>query len=141
MRISPNGTFNDMHDSDPAATFGYLAERLDGLGLAYLHVVEALSGDRRHGSEGDLDAAFFRPLFRAPIVANGGYDRERAEAVLRAGAADLVSFGVLFIANPDLPERFRKGAGLNEPDPASFYGGDERGYVDYPALESAANVS
>ncbi|MEW4568529.1 alkene reductase [Tautonia sp. JC769] len=137
VRLSPNGTFNDMGDSDPAATFGVAARGLDGLGLAYLHLVEALPGDVRHGATGRLDSAFFRPLFRKAIIANGGYDRGRAEAVLRAEDADLVAFGVPFIANPDLPERLRIGAPLNTPDPSSFYGGDERGYTDYPALEPA----
>lgn len=135
IRLSPNGTFNDMSDSDPPLTFGYAAERLDALGLAYLHLVEVLAKDVSHGSRSRLDAGFFRPLFRNPIIANGGYDRDRAEAVLRAGHADLVSFGIPFIANPDLPERLRVGAALNEPDPSTFYGGDDRGYIDYPALE------
>ncbi|RUL85708.1 alkene reductase [Tautonia sociabilis] len=137
VRLSPNSTFNDMSDSDPEATFGYAVDRLDEYGLAYLHLVETLEKDVSHGARSRLDAAFFRPRFRNPIIANGGYDRDRAEAVLRAGHADLVSFGVLFLANPDLPERLRLGAPLNEPDPSTFYGGGERGYIDYPAMEPA----
>ena len=69
-------------------------------------------------------------------MTNGGYDRDRAERVLKAGDADLVSFGRLFLANPDLPERFKKNGPLNEPDLATFYGGDETGYTDYPSLNS-----
>jgi N-ethylmaleimide reductase len=69
---------------------------------------------------------------------NGGYDVARAEAALASGGADLVAFGVPFLANPDLVERFRRGAPLNAPDRATFYGGDHRGYTDYPVIEQAA---
>jgi N-ethylmaleimide reductase len=81
-----------------------------------------------------LDAAFFRPLWRTALVANKAYDFARANAVLRDGAADLVSFATLFIANPDLPERFRRGAPLNTADRKTFYGGAAKGYTDYPAI-------
>jgi N-ethylmaleimide reductase len=75
-----------------------------------------------------------RRLFKGPYMANGGYTRERAMRALGSGAADLVSFGELFIANPDLPERLKANTPLNEPDPATFYGGGEKGYTDYPAM-------
>jgi N-ethylmaleimide reductase len=75
-----------------------------------------------------------RLLFRRTLIVNGGYDRERADAVIRSGAADLISFGKAFLANPDLPQRLKIGATLNVPDPDTFYGGGEKGYVDYPAL-------
>jgi N-ethylmaleimide reductase len=77
-----------------------------------------------------------RRLFGGTVIVNGGYDREAGEAAVAAGEADLVAFGVLFLANPDLPERFRRNAPLNSPDPATFYAGEEKGYVDYPALEA-----
>jgi N-ethylmaleimide reductase len=139
VRISPTNAFNSMSDSDPATTFGYVAERLGRLGLAYLHVVE--------GTESENGEAFFREkrpamgfrrlreAFGGTYMANGGYDFERAEASLARGDADLVSFGRLFLANPDLPKRFARNAPLNMPDPATFYGGGERGYTDYPRLE------
>jgi N-ethylmaleimide reductase len=76
-------------------------------------------------------------VFRGPFMANGGYDGETGTAAIRGGQADLVSFGASFLANPDLPERLRAGAPLNTPDRATFYGGDERGYTDYPVLETA----
>jgi N-ethylmaleimide reductase len=79
----------------------------------------------------------FRPAISVPLMANGGFDRRKAQAALDAGAADLVSFGVPFVANPDLPSRFERGAPLNQPDPSSFYGEGPKGYTDYPALEPA----
>jgi N-ethylmaleimide reductase len=136
VRISPNGTFNDMSDSNPHATFGYLAEQLSKLRIAYLHVVEVLEKDLRHGAGNtpDVPASFFRPLFDGSLIANGAYTLPRAQQALAAGDADAIAFGVLFIANPDLPERFRRGAELNSPDSSTFYGGGEKGYTDYPML-------
>lgn len=135
VRISPGGTYNDMRDSNPRGTFGYLAARLAELKIGYLHVVEATPGDLRHGGE-NVPVSFFRPLFPGNLIVNSGYTLERAQAVLAAGEADAVAFGVLFLANPDLPERLRRGAPLNVPDPETFYTGDERGYTDYPALSA-----
>ena len=80
-------------------------------------------------------APLLRPLFHGPFILNGGYDRETGNAALAAGEADLISFGVLFLANPDLPERFAAGAPLNPPDRATFYQGGEKGYIDYPTHE------
>jgi N-ethylmaleimide reductase len=131
VRLSPTNLFNDMSDSDPAATFGYAARALNRFGLAYLHVVEGV--ERRPGTP-DPVAHLLRQEFDGPFILNGGYSRETADAALAAGEADLISFGVLFLANPDLPERFAAGAPLNTPDRATFYGGTEQGYVDYPAL-------
>ena len=131
VRISPENSFNDMHDSDPQTTFEQVAAMLDGFGLAYLHVVE---NDMSTGTR-TLDYGRIRPLFAGCYLANGKYDLARAQQAIRSGAADMVSFGTLYIANPDLVERFRRGATLNTPDLATFYGGDEHGYTDYPALE------
>lgn len=78
-----------------------------------------------------------RKVWKGALIVNGGYNRERAEAALASSTADFVSFGRLFIANPDLPERFQKNAPLNAPDRSTFYGGDERGYVDYPFLNDS----
>lgn len=128
VRLSPAGGFNSMSDSDPQATFEYAADALNRFNLAYLHGVETLE------SVDSFDFVSLRKQFKGPYVANSGYDFEQASAALREGRADMVSFGQLFIANPDLPKRFAKGAALNVPDPASFYGGTEAGYIDYPAL-------
>ena len=134
IRLSPSSTFNDMSDSNPKATFGYLIEALNRFGLAYLHLLEPSEADIRHGGTA-IPTSYFRQMFKGNLMTNWDYDREKAEAVIAKGDADLVSFGKLFIANPDLPERFQLNAALNQPDPATFYGGGEKGYTDYPTLK------
>jgi N-ethylmaleimide reductase len=109
VRLSPMNPFNDIADSDPAATFGHTIRALDRLGLAYLHLVEPEPGAVAPGGA-RLDARYYRPMWRGPLIANRGYDRQRATDLIAEGAADLVAFGVLFLANPDLPERFRREA-------------------------------
>jgi N-ethylmaleimide reductase len=136
VRLSPGGTFNDMCDSDPQATFGYVVRRLATLELAYLHLIEPSPPPGEHPMP-CLSARFFRPLYPGTLIVAGGYTLERARRVVEAGLADLVAFGQLFIANPDLPERLRTGAPLNTPDPDTFYGGGAEGYIDYPALQAA----
>ncbi len=128
VRLSPAGGFNDMSDSDPQALFNQAAAGLNRFGLAYLHLVEAVE------SVDSFDFRQIRDAFQGNYIACGEYDLERARTALESGDADLVAFGRPFLANPDLPERFRTGAPLNEPDMNSFYGGDERGYTDYPTL-------
>ena len=130
VRISPENSFNDMRDTRPQETFEYVACLLNGFGLAYLHVVE---GDMVAGGKG-LDYGRIRAAFKGIYMANCRYDLARAQQAVADGAADLVSFGTLYIANPDLVERFRQGAALNTPDPGTFYGGDEHGYTDYPFM-------
>jgi N-ethylmaleimide reductase len=136
VHLSPtNLAFNDISDSDPAQTFSTAVRALDRLGLAYLHLVEPGPADPV-GPGPRLDATFFRPMWRGTLVVNKAYDLDRANAVLRSGAADLVSFATLFIANPDLPERFRRGAPVNPPERKTYYGGSAKGYTDYPELGS-----
>ncbi len=130
VRLSPENSFNDIRDSQPQQTFNAVADMLRGRALGYLHVVE---GDLMSGAR-ELDYLELKRRFGGTYMANAGYDFERASAALSAGAADLVAFGRLFLANPDLPARFAQGAPLNTPDPDTFYGGDERGYTDYPTL-------
>jgi len=131
VRLSPENTFNDISDSDPQATFNAVADMLGGFGLLYLHVVEGdfVSGEKK------LDYRQLKRRFNGIYMANGGYDLERSVRSLENGDADLFSLGKLFLANPDLVERFRKGASLNEPDQATFYGGGAEGYTDYPFFE------
>ena len=136
VRLSPGGTFNDMCDGDPQATFGYVARRLATLKLAYLHLIEPSQPCGEHPMP-CLSARFFRPLYPGTLIVAGGYTRERANEVLKAGLADLVAFGQLYLANPDLAERFRHRGPLNTPNPDTFYGGGAEGYIDYPALKAA----
>ncbi len=135
VRISPVNSYNAMSDSDPDATFGHAAQGLNRFGLAYLHVVERDFSQRQR--ESNYDRRKLRAAFDGRYIASGGYDRLRGDWALASGGADLVAFGKGFLANPDLPERFRADAALNQPDPATFYGGDSRGYTDYPALNAA----
>lgn len=133
VRLSPGGTFNDMCDSNPRETFGYVVGRLASLGLAYLHLIEPAPPQGECPTP-DLSARVFRPLYPGTLIVAGGYTLERANAVLQAGLADLVAFGQLFLANPDLVERFRRHGPLNRPDVETFYGGGAKGYIDYPTL-------
>ncbi len=133
VRLSPTSPFNDMGDSHPGETFGTAARALGRFGLGYLHIVEPAAEDPVPTGERP-DIRFFRRLWRGALIGNKGYDRARAEAVLRDGTADLVAFATLFLANPDLPERFRRDAPLNAADRKTFYGGGAPGYIDYPLL-------
>ena len=142
-RISPYQRFNDMADSTPEATFTALAEALDGIGLAWLHVVES-DAPGRDPEESDARAfvAARPPLFRTlrerfgrALIVNSAYDGPRGETVLEAGEADLVSCATLFLANPDLPKRLIRNGPLNEPVRKTFYGGGAEGYTDYPFWE------
>jgi N-ethylmaleimide reductase len=126
VRLSPINPFNDIRDSDPQATFDYVATQLGGRGLSYLHVYQA-------GSE-PFDWRQLRQAFGGTFVVNGGYDRQKAESAIETGAADLVAFGTSFLANPDLVTRLQRNAPLNQPNPATFYGGGAQGYTDYPTL-------
>jgi N-ethylmaleimide reductase len=133
VRLSPTAPFNDMADSNPAATFSTAVGELNRFGLAYLHIVEPIAGDPVPSGEMP-DIRFFRKIWRGALIGNKGYDLARANAVVRDGGADLVSFAALFLANPDLPERFRRGGPFNPPDRKTFYGGSAGGYTDYPAI-------
>src|SRR5262249_41984478 len=121
---------------NPRAIFGHAAAALERYNLAYLHATRFAPGDDVPG--GPIGPDFFRPLFRNKIITAAGYDKTQADAVLKSGAADMVAFATLFISNPDLPDRFRANAPLAQGDRATFYGGDAKGYVDYPKLETAA---
>ncbi len=129
VRLSPGGSFNSMSDSNPQKTFNFMARQLSMRPLAYLHVVETLE------SVETFDYPALRKNFDGLYIANAGYDLKRSEAAIGSGTADLISYAQLFLANPDLPARFKKGTPLNTPDPNTFYGGDEKGYTDYPGLK------
>lgn len=141
LRLAPSGTYGDMHDSDPEGTFGYVARRMDELGLAYLHIIEPrIKGIDEIRVEEPIAAKHMRRHFAGPIIAAGGFDKDSAEAIVNSGNADLVAFGRFFISNPDLPERLRAGAPLEAYDRETFYGGDGRGYTDYPVYKEPASA-
>ena len=134
VRLSPVNPFNDMVDSHPQALFNAVATSLNQFNLAYLHVVEGGIGDA--GETGSFDFVALRKHFSNAYMANLGYDKARGNAAIVSGQADVIAFGVPFIANPDLVERYRTNAPLNAADEASFYGGNEKGYTDYPFLNA-----
>jgi N-ethylmaleimide reductase len=139
IRISPVTPSNDISDSNPQPLFDYIVDGLDALKLVYIHVIEGATGGPRDIAP--FDYASLRKRFRGAYVANNGYDFALATKMLDAGAADLIAFGKPFISNPDLVERLRKGAPLNEWDKATFYGGGAKGYTDYPRLQQAAEAA
>jgi N-ethylmaleimide reductase len=130
LRISPLNSFNSMTDSNPHAVATYLAEELNSRHLAYLHVMRA---DFFQQQKGDVLTPI-RKIYQGTLVSNMGYDAKEANEAITAGKVDAVAFGTSFLANPDLPERIRQNAALNEPDPDTFYSPGPKGYTDYPAL-------
>jgi N-ethylmaleimide reductase len=119
-------------DSDPMGTYGTLAERLGGLGLAYLHCIEGQT--RGDNAKDAFDFQALRRAFGGQYIANNGYDRDKALAAMAEGHADMIAFGRPFIGNPDLPERLRRNAPLVQASHEVFYGGGAKGYIDFPAL-------
>lgn len=138
VRLSPDSDFNAMADSDALATFGYVAQALNRYSLVYLHIIEPRVRGNAEVLERDQSPVATRQLsriFNGPIVSAGGFNASSAEELISTGDAAAVAFGRAFIANPDLPLRLRHGHALNAYDRDTFYGGDERGYVDYPSAE------
>ena len=129
MHLAPRGDAHDISDSNPRETFGYVARELGRRGLSFLCL-------REHAGEGRL-GPYLKEQFGGVVIANENYTREQAERVLAAGEADAVAWGKLFIANPDLPERFARGVALNTPDTSTFYAPGPGGYIDYPALSDS----
>ena len=127
MHLAPRGDAQDIGDSDPAATFGYVARELGERKIAFICTREHLGADRL--------SPRLREIFGGPLIANENFDPESAQRVLADGEADAVAFGRLFIANPDLPARLASGAPLNTPEPATFFASGVEGYTDYPTLD------
>jgi N-ethylmaleimide reductase len=136
-KIAPYFAGLGMSDSNPIATFSYLARELSRRRLLYLHVAEPVAGPAVPAGVPRI-TPILRTQFAGTVIANGAYDLESSNAVIAAGEADLVAFGTKFLANPDLPERFRRQAPLNSPQVETFYTGEARGYVDYPVLDAVA---
>jgi N-ethylmaleimide reductase len=142
VRVGPSGTFASMFDSDPIALFGYAAEELNKFNLAYLHIIEPRIKGAVEEVEGlePVAAMHLRKIFKGTIIAAGGFDFEKGNAIIEKGNADLVAYGRHFIANPDLVHRFKSGFELNEYDRDTFYAGDARGYNDYPVYHEPVNA-
>jgi N-ethylmaleimide reductase len=133
-KLSPYFSGYSMSDSNPIETFSFMASELNKRGLLYLHVTEAVAGPGVAPAGTRRATPILRDIFDGTMIVNGGYDARSAEAAIDGGDADLVAFGVPFLANPDLPARYRRNSELNTPDQATFYAGEESGYIDYPAL-------
>lgn len=139
IRLSPIAAVNGAGlDSDPERTYAYVVQQLNAFQLAYIHVIEGATQGPRE-VPGGFDLQILRRSFNGFYMANNGYDLGLALEVRRRNLADLISFGRLYIANPDLVERLRIGAPLNVPDRATFFGGGAAGYTDYPALMLAGS--
>jgi N-ethylmaleimide reductase len=135
VRLSPLNSFNTMSDSNPEALFSYVVEQLNTYNLAYLHVVEG-SIMTAIDEATAFDVKLLSKIYQGNYIANSGYTKQIANEAIQAGHADLISFGVDFLANPDLVERLQHDKPLNVADQETFYGGDEKGYTDYPFLEA-----
>lgn len=133
IKIAPFHTYGDIVLEDATATYTYLINELNKLDFAYVELMKQSSNSaspENDATENEIE--FFGRKIRQTVIANGGYDKDAAEAELEKGIAKLISFGKLFIANPDLPQRFEKNAPLSAPDRTTMYGGGKRGYIDYP---------
>ena len=140
VRVSPSGQWGAISDSDPEATFGHFAEKLNQYGIAYLHIIEPRVKGVETLEEGrpPVASSFLRKVFNGPIISAGGFDKAGAEEIIRRGDADLVAFGRWFSSNPDLPERLRRNLPLTPYVRDAFWGGDERSYIDFPTHDQAA---
>jgi N-ethylmaleimide reductase len=139
VRLSPYGTFNDMHDSDPMALFTYVLKQLSARGIAYVHLIEpratSAGGNDHIADDAPNTSTLFREHFNGVLISAGGYTRDSAIAAVKSQQADAIAFGRLFIANPDLPQRLKINAPLNPYDRNTFYGGAEQGYTDYAFMQ------
>jgi N-ethylmaleimide reductase len=135
IRISPTSTYNTITHQNPVEQFTLLIEELNKMPLAYIHIMNVPFPADKFPQYPTNSVETFGKLTKHAVIANCGYTQETGEAELEKGIAKLVSFGALFLANPDLPRRFELNAELNQPDRATMYGGQDQGYIDYPFLE------
>ncbi|MCF0054536.1 alkene reductase [Dyadobacter sp. CY356] len=146
VRLGPSGIWASMSDSDPEALFGYVAEQLNNYPLAYLHIIEprVVGGEAPVEGRPPVAAVSLRKIYNGTILAAGGFEPDSAKEIIENGDADMVVFGRHFAANPDLPSRIKFGYPLNPYDRDTFWGGDHRGYTDYPfysEIESEESIS
>ena len=133
LRLSPVTPFNDINDADPQATFDYVVDELNRFDLAFLDILQGTGGSPQ-AQWLPFDYARLRAIYKGNLVLNNGYDFASGQQAIATGAADAIAFGRALLANPDLVERFRRGAPLNQPDYERLYVGEEKGYTDYPFL-------
>lgn len=141
LRLTPWFSLWSVSDSDPVQTFSYFARQLSEAGVGFIELTEAPAGPMARPEGAPRITPVVREHYKGTLIANGGFDAASAATLLAQGGADLVSFGLPFVANPDLPRRFLENAALNTPNRDTFYGGDHRGYTDYPPLASHAQVA
>jgi N-ethylmaleimide reductase len=141
VRLSPFGQYGGIHDSNPMRLFTSVVRELSGYNLAYLHLIEGRGSEIGLGDELHEDALnnarIFRPHYEGNLISAAGYIPKTGHEAIEAKYADAIAFGRLFIANPDLVGRIQKGISLNDYDRATFYGGGEHGYTDYPLTDQS----
>lgn len=139
VRLNPSlhGIFGMTLDEETIPTFDYIIDKLNNYNLSYLHLSEPFNDVSNVPHAEQNIAKRYRPIYKGKLIINAGFTQERGNAVIEAGEADMVAFGVPFISNPDLPERFRKNEELQEADKNTFYTPGAEGYIDYPTLEEA----
>lgn len=142
VRLNPSlhGIFGMILNEETIPTFDHIIKKLNDYPLAYLHLSEPFSDVSNIPYAAPHIAKRYRPLYKGNLIINGGFDQERGNKVITEGLADMVAYGTLFIANPDLPERFEKGATLWEADKSTYYTPGEEGYIDYQSLEELQEV-
>eukprot|EP01017_Pseudomicrothorax_dubius_P009469 TRINITY_DN13217_c0_g1_i4.p1 TRINITY_DN13217_c0_g1~~TRINITY_DN13217_c0_g1_i4.p1 ORF type:complete len:364 (-),score=102.40 TRINITY_DN13217_c0_g1_i4:122-1213(-) len=134
IKVSPLSPYNGMHDENPVETYGYLLEQLSARGIGFVEIRDAEDAEGLARFPDIIQT--LRPYFKGTLIGNTGFDFEKGNAAIASGKADLISFGRLYISNPDLVERFRLGKELSQPDPKTFYVGGPKGYTDYPFLSA-----
>ncbi len=134
IKLSPSIPYNSIIDSNPTALYAHLIAELDKMPLAYIHLMNAVFPTDNLPQYPREVMRTFGTLTKHLVIANGAYSRDTGEKELEKGIAKIISYGALFLANPDLPKRFEVNALLNQPDRATFYGGGEKGYTDYKTL-------
>jgi N-ethylmaleimide reductase len=136
IRLSPTSTYNNIEHQNPVEQFTLLINELNKMPLAYIHIMNVPFPTEKFPQYPANSVETFGKLTHHTIIANCGYSKETGEAELEKGIAKLISYGTLFLANPDLPKRFELNAELNQPDNATMYGGQDKGYIDYPFLNN-----
>jgi N-ethylmaleimide reductase len=141
IRFSPSGTNQGIHDSNPKRSYTYILERLNDFNLAYVHLEEPTHDVSSLENYPSNVTEYFRNIYEGTIITCVNYDRQSGIKAIEENKADLVAYGRLFLANPDLPERFAANAQLNKPDRGTFYGGDAEGYIDYPFMDKSKKTA